>query len=337
MAAAGALLAACGGGGGSSDSSTAVTPTVTVGSILADGVDRGVDGLWVYIDDGGAEKTTLASGVENRTTLAPADPGTRFKIASISKMFIAVASVKAVQSGVLRLDDTLAFWLPDTSARIANAQSITVRQLLQHRSGVPDFDSQPGFSWRQSHTDGDTLLALIYDQPADFAPDQQYAYSNSNYLLLGRVLDAALGYHHRDFIQNSILSPLGLTDTFHVLGEADTSSVARGYWDGIDRTAQDYTIPGGSMVSTARDVGVFVRELSEGMLLNAVERQRYEALFGASYGHSGWLPGYQSQARRVDGLGTVIVLFANTTGGESERVAGDVYDALVRHLSQGGG
>ncbi|MEO1576333.1 MAG: serine hydrolase, partial [Pseudomonadota bacterium] len=132
----------------------------------------------------------------------------------------------------------------------------------------------------------------------------------------------------------NILSPLGLDDTFPVLGDADLTRMARGYWDGVDYTEQDYTMPGGSMVSTAEDIGVFLRALVSGSLMNIVERQRYESLFDG-YGHSGWLPGYQSRSRRVPGADVVVVLFANTTGGDSERVTDEVFDALVRRVSAG--
>jgi len=329
------LLSACGGGGGGDASPGPSTPTgfvaTSVDSALNFAVNSGVDGVWVYVDDGVSPPSTKASGVQNRVTQAPARETDLFKIASISKLFIAVSAVKLVDGGMLRLTDTLAFWLPAEAGRIDNADQITVRQLLLHRSGVPDFDSQTGFSWTRPHTDDQALLDIVFDLPADFEPDARYEYSNTNYLLLGRVLNAALGYHHHDFVQNSILSPLGMTDTFLVLGDTDLALLARGYWDGVDRTGQDYTIPGGSMVSTSRDIGVFMRALATGNLLSANERSVYRSLFD-SFGHSGWLPGFQSRARYYADVDTVVVQFINTTGGDSEQVAAQMHDALVTLL-----
>lgn len=331
LVAASLALAAC-GGGGSGDARAPELPTTfaptTVGEALEYGVQNGIDGLWVFIDDASAAATLESAGVQDRTTRAPARTDSQFKIASISKMFIAASAVKMVEQGLLRLDDTLAFWLPAESTRLTNANQITVQQLLQHRSGVPDFDSQPAFFWEQPHTDDETLLDMVYDLPADFAPDAQYTYSNTNYLLLGRILNAALGYHHHQFVQNEFLSPLGMVDTVSLLSATQVDRLARGYWDTIDRTEQDYAIAGGSMVSTASDVGVFLRALATGDGLTDVERQRYRTLFG-SFGHSGWLPGYQSQARYLPGSDVVVVLFANTTGGQSEAVASDVFDAIL--------
>lgn len=327
-----ALLTGCGGGGGAG-SPAAVSPGFVAGSIqeaLDNGVAGGIDAVWVYVDTGNGSSVIHTAGIQDRTTLAPARPDSQFKIASVSKMFIAVAAVKAIDDGLLRLDDTLAFWLPDVAGRIANADSITVRQLLRHRSGVPDFDSLPGFSWTRAHTDTDALLELVLDQPADFAPDARYEYSNSNYLLAGRVLDSALGYSHHDFVRNEILSPLGMVNTYSLLSETDPALLARGYWDGVDRTAQDYVAPGGSMISTVEETGVFVRALATDGLLNAAERSLYVGMF--DFGHSGWLPGYQSQAYYHADIDTVVVQFVNNTGSGSEALAGEVYSSLLQYL-----
>lgn len=323
------LLVACGGGGSDSSPSTPVS-AVSVDQILQNGVDRGVDGIWLYTDDGAAP-TTKAFGISSRSTQTPSRQNDLFRIASISKLFIAVSAVKLVEQNLITLDDTLAFWLPQEAAQIANAERITVRQLLQHRSGVPDFDTEPGFSWTRPHTDEEALLQLIYGEPADFEPDAQYEYSNTNYLLLGRILNTALAYHHHDFVQNSILTPLGMTDTYSLLSDVDTALLARGYWDGVDRTTQDYVIPGGSMVSTARDVGVFIRALAQGDLLTAQERNNFASLYDG-YGHSGWLPGFQSRARYYADIDTVIVQFVNTTGGSSEEIASDVHQGVLDFL-----
>jgi CubicO group peptidase (beta-lactamase class C family) len=335
IGAASVALVACGGGGGGQSAPSPSTPFVatSVENALAHGVDNGLDGIWVFVDDGRGTPEFRAAGIQDRVTLAPADVNSLFKIASISKMFIAVSGARMVAAGLLQLDDTLAFWLPGLATRIENADSITVRHLLLHRSGVPDFDSQPGFSWNDAHTDIDAVLGLALDRPADFAPNARYEYSNTNYLLLGRIFDTALGYDHRLFIQNEILSPLGMVNTYSLLGDTDVALLARGFWDGVDRTEQDYVVPGGSMISTAQEVGIFLRALATGSLLTPNEQQIYQSLF-AGFGHSGWLPGYQSNARYLSNLDTVLVQFVNETGGSSEVVAAEVYDSLVDYLGR---
>ena len=337
IGAASAALVACGGGGGTSGSPGAAPPSpfvaTSVESALDHGVANGLDGIWVFVDDGGGTPEFKAAGNQDRATLAPADVSNLFKIASISKMFIAVSGAKMEAAGHLQLDDTLAQWLPDLAARIENSGRITVRHLLLHRSGVPDFDSQFGFSWNDAHTDIDAVLELALDLPADFAPDARYEYSNTNYLLLGRIFDTALGYNHHQFVQDEILSPLGLMNTYSLLGDADIAQLARGYWNDVDRTEVDFVVPGGSMVSTAQDVGIFLRALANGRLLTAHEQQIYDSLFGG-IGHSGWLPGYQSNARYFSEMDTVLVQFVNETGRGTEAVAQEVFDSLADYLRQ---
>lgn len=318
-------------GCGDGESPAVVAPVTTISSIIDNGVQQGLDGVWVYIDDGSGGPLMKTAGVQDRSNLTPAQDNSLLKIASISKMFIAVSAVRLVETGTLRLDDTLEFWLPSVASGIEYADSITIRNLLQHRSGIPDFDSQPGFSWSAPHTDPDALLALVEDQPADFLPDSRYAYSNTNYLLLGRILDIALGYPHRDFVNNEILMPLGLLTTFYQPGEADVALLARGYWNGVDRTDLDYAIPGGSMLSTAADTGKFLRALATGTLLSPQEKQLYRTLFNG-YGHSGWLPGYQARAYYHADIDTVVVQLVNTTGGNSETVSGESYELLLQYL-----
>jgi len=332
-------LTGCGGGG---ESGPVSAPPVADTAFVATSVDQaldyavgeGVDGIWVYVDDGDAPASFKSAGVQNRATREPAALTALFKIASVSKMFIAVSTVKLIHARTLQVDDTLGFWLPDLAGRIQNADTITVGQLLQHRSGVPDFDTQAGFSWESPHTSNDALLSFVLDKPADFAPDARYEYSNTNYLLLGRVLDTALGYSHHEFVQNTILSPLGMVDTYSLLNAANRDMLAHGYWNGVDRTFQDFVAPGGSMISTARDVGIFLRALATGVLLNADEKAVFASL-SLAYAHSGWLPGYQSVARYDDRSDTVLVQLVNTTGGTSEQVSQRVYDALVDLLRGG--
>ncbi len=85
------------------------------------------------------------------------------------------------------------------------------------------------------------------------------------------------------------------------------------------------------MVSTAQEVGIFLRALATGSRLTPDERQTYESLF-TGFGHSGWLPGYQSNAQYFPDMDTVLVQFVNETGGSTETVAQEVYDSLVDYL-----
>lgn len=321
------ILAGCGGSSGNSAATTAPSTPQSIDVILNDVASGPIDGVFVAVERNGVVQS-YAAGVQNKPAGEAAAADSLFKIASISKLFIAVAATKLVAENNLQMEDTLAMWLPEMADQIANAEQITIRQMLAHRSGIPDFDSQPGFNWQQAHTSLQDTLAYALNLPADFAPNARFEYSNTNYLLIGMVLDQVLGFSHHRFIQDRILNPLEMQDTYLLLGDADPARLAHGYWGGRDRIAQDYVIPGGSMVSTTKDTAVFIRAMNTGDLLTAEERRLYPYFFN----HSGWVPGYQSFAEYQADSDAVIVLFANTTGDGSESSASEAMERIRQSL-----
>lgn len=327
------LLSSCDGSSSSESNDTAVIVLpISIEAVLENAVNEGVDGIFVYIEQSEKINKSYASGIQDRVTLLPADANYLFKIASISKLFIAISTAKLADQEQLSLTDTLAFWLPELADRIENANSITIAQMLQHRSGIADFDSQTGFDWQNAHTDIDKTLLYALDKPADFQPDSKYEYSNTNYLLLSKVLDRVLGYEHQVFIHQNILMPLNMYDTYAELSDIDPSLLVKGYWGNVDRSMQDYAIPGGSMVSTVKDIAIFIRALNTGTLLTPSEKKIYSAVYW--FDHSGWLPGYQSIARYDKGTDAVVIQFINTTGDNSEDIASSTYEQLLNFLNR---
>lgn len=326
------ILTAC-GGGNDIDNNVQITTdtTTTVQEILDGAVKDGVDGVLLYVEQTSVLNQSYASGIQNIATQLPADVNSLFKIASISKLFIAVSAVKIIAAEQLSLDDTLDVWLPELADSIENSSTITIEHMIQHRSGVADFDSQPGFSWQNPHTDIDKTLSYALNKPADFKPNSQYEYSNTNYLLLAKVLDKALGYSHRVYIRENILIPLAMHNTYLTMSEIDMSFLAKGYWDNIERSSQDYTIPGGSMISTVKDIAIFIRALNTGSLLTPYEKSIYTSVYW--FNHSGWLPGYQSIASYDQQTDAVVVLFINTTGGNSESIIGTTNEQILEFLA----
>lgn len=277
-------------------------------------VEGGFDGMIVYVNQSG-ESSYYSAGLNNREKQTLADPHTLFKIGSISKLYIAAATTKLVADKSLSLDQSLSDLIPEVKGKIANADQITLKMMLKHRSGIPEYIYEPGFD---SETDESYLstASLIFGKPADFSPNSKYAYSNTNYLLIGEILDRTLGYSHHDFITNEILHPLGLTNTFNLYREVDSNDVMSGYYKGYDPDLKslDHTRPGGSMVATAEDVGIFLRALIDGTLFNEKEQKIYSDIY--EYGHTGWLPGYTSIARYHSDIDAVVVQFVNTSSTE---------------------
>jgi len=303
----------------------------TVQEQVNDAIGYGLDGIVVYVDQAGKPPELYAAGWKNRENKVPADPKALFKIASISKLYVAVAVAKLVNDKHLSLDKTLADYLPELAGRIENADKITLRMLVQHRSGIPNFTDTPGY-WKDPSKDNKKTLDLVLDKPADFEPGKKYGYSNTNYLLIGEILDKTLGYSHHQYIKKEILMPLKLNHTYSLLSEVNLDDVMSGYSVGYDGDLKnnDFTNPSGSMVATAEDVGIFLRALNDGSLLNDKEQAIYSSIY--KYEHTGLLPGYSSIARYYKDIDTVVVQFVNTSGGYSWNVSEVVYNRIVKIL-----
>jgi D-alanyl-D-alanine carboxypeptidase len=304
----------------------------TIQEQVSDATHYDLDGIIVYVDKKGSAPEFYSAGWKNRENKIAADPQALFKIASISKLYIAAASAKLVSNKQLSLDKSLADYLPELVGRIENADKITLRMLLQHRSGIPNFLDDPKFPWMNLPTSTSELLKFALDKPADFKPDSRYRYSNTNYLLIGNILDKTLGYSHRQYIKKEILDPLGLTHTYSLLSEVDLAEVVSGYYIGYDRDLKtsNHIGSGGSMLATAQDVGIFLRALNDGSLLKADAQAIYSSIY--VYEHTGLLPGYSSIARYHKDTDTVVIQFVNTSGGNSWMITEIVYNRIMRIL-----
>ncbi len=290
----------------------------TVQEEVVNALDHGLDGIAVHVDRAGEEPAFYTAGWKDKAAEVPADPQALFKIGSITKLYVATAVAKLAHDGTLSLDGTLADYFPELVGRIEHADQISVRLLVQHRSGIPNYTDDEDWDWLAPPIDDDASLALILDDPADFAPDARYRYSNTNYLLLGRILDQALGYDYTHYIRGEILDPLGLTDTYFALDEVSLDDLASGYWYGYEddlKGVRGGRNTAGSMIATARDVAVFLRALNDGSLLSDEEQVLYSSIY--EYGHTGWVPGYYSIARYHEDIDAVVVQFVGNTGGET--------------------
>ncbi|RLE00073.1 MAG: serine hydrolase, partial [Bacteroidetes bacterium] len=259
----------------------------------------------------------------------PADPQSLFKIASINKLYVAVATTKLVNDQRLSLDDTLADHFPELVGRIENAEKITLRLMVQHRSGIPNYTDHPDFLWDDPPKNNKETLELVLDMPADFEPDEKYSYSNTNYLLIREILDKVLGYGHFQYIKEEILIPLELNNTFSSLQEVDIDDVMSGYYAGVEPDLKHIDF---GMMATAEDVGIFLRALNDGSLLNDSEQAIYSSIY--VYEHKGWVLGYQSIARYHKDIDTVVIQFVNTTGNDTELTTLVVYNRIVRILRE---
>jgi len=292
--------------------------------------DFGLDGIIVYVNRTGKAPAFFSAGWKDREKQTLADPHSLFKIASISKLYIAAAATKMVHDQKLSLEDTLADHMPELVGRIENAEKITLRMMLQHRSGIPNFTDQPEYPWADLPKNNQETLALVLDKPAEFEPDLKYSYSNTNYLLIGEILDQVLGYNHHQYIRQEILMPLGLQNTYGSQSEVDLDQVMSGYFVGYepDIKSNDHVNPGGSMIATAEDVGIFLRALNDGSLFNDEKQAIYSSVY--EYEHTGLLPGYYSIARYHQDIDAVIIQFVNTSGKNTTLTSNVLYNRIVK-------
>ncbi len=299
----------------------------TVQEQLEEGIGYGFDGMIVYVDQAGKPPEFYAAGWYDRKNKIPAYPQALFKIASITKLYIAVATTKLIKDGRLSLDSTLAHYFPELAGRIEHADQITLRMMLQHRSGIPNFVDHPDF-WIKPPKNRQETLEYALDLPADFKPGKDYGYSNTNYMLIEDLIDSTLGYPHQQYLKEEVLIPLGLKNTFGSLNEVNVDDVMSGYYVGVEKDFKYENT--GLMLATAEDVGKFLRALNEGSVFDEGEQEIYSSIY--VYEHTGLLAGYQSIAKYHKDIDAVVIQFNNTTNfnGYDWNLAEIIYNRVVK-------
>lgn len=288
-------------------------------------IEQGVDGIIVYIHKQGQQPEYFAQGWHNREQKIPAYPSALFKIGSIRKLYDAAALTKLTAAGRIDVDKTLADYMPSLIGRVENADKITLRMMIKHRSGIPNYTDIDNYDWSITYPDP---LALVLDRPADFSPTTDYGYSNTNYLLLRRIMSNVLGYDHNQFIKDEILTPLGLKNTFASIHEMDLAALMSGYYVSYEN---DFKTLDQGYVATAQDVGDFIIALNKGTFFNEQEQALYASLY--LYGHTGWVLGYSSIARYHKDINTVVVQFINTNGNDTVMLNEIIYNRIIDILT----
>jgi len=294
--------------------------------------DYGFDGIIVYLDKKGEPPTSFTSGFKNRATKTPADPNSLFKIASVDKLYTALAIAKMARSGKLSLDQNLGFYLPELKGKIEYADEISLRMMVQHRSGIPNFTNTHLY-WVAPKESDEEKLALILNLPANFKPGEDYQYCNTNYLLLGKIMDKVLGYDHFQYIQEEILKPLDLNNTFASIQDVNLADVMSGYYVGYEQDLKTDNM--GSMLATAADLSTFIRALNEGTVFKDEEEQKiYASLY--EFGHTGLIPGYQTIAKYHPEIDAVVIQFTNTVNfdGYNWNLSEVMYSRIVKILKE---
>ncbi|SEA47811.1 serine hydrolase domain-containing protein [Pedobacter hartonius] len=196
---------------------------------------------------------------------------THYRIGSISKMFTAVMVFQLIEERKITLDTKLSFFYP----QIPNADTITISQMLSHRSGLYNFVLDTAYqTYMVSPRTQAEMLATFAAQPSVFAPDSKAEYSNTNFVLLGYIVENLTKKTYAEALKQQITRKLGLTDTYYgdkinaVKNEAYSYQPRNG-WQQMPET--DMSIPGGAgaVVSTPSDLVKFIGALFSGKLISA--------------------------------------------------------------------
>ena len=203
----------------------------------------------------------------------PAGSETRYSIGSISKQFLAGAILLLAQDGKLSLEDRVARYLPS----LTRAHDITIRQLLSHTSGYQDYyplDYVGPFMEEPVTPQG--ILDRWAKKPLDFDPGTQWQYSNTNYVVAGRILEKVAGMPLMSFLENRIFSPLGMQSPVdldaHPLGDSDAAGYTRFGLAAVRPVAPEargWLYAAGELAMTARDLALWDQSLMEGKLLRS--------------------------------------------------------------------
>ncbi|NII11069.1 serine hydrolase domain-containing protein [Oleiagrimonas sp. C23AA] len=198
-----------------------------------------------------------AYGLRDRRKQRPATVDSYYEIGSITKQFTAAAVLQLQEAGKLHLDDKLSDYLPNAP----HASEVTLRQLLSHTSGLPDYldaiDKAGAIGKRASF---DTLMSYVAGKPLDFAPGSHWSYTNTGYAMAGRVIEVVSHESYRHYVQTHLLDRAGMTHTYTVADEGTLPNMAIGYQRKDGRIVPAPTIAdsvgwaAGFLVSTVGDL-----------------------------------------------------------------------------------
>jgi len=184
--------------------------------------DQHIPGLALGVMRGGTIIKATGYGLANVELDAPATAETIFQTGSVGKQFTATAVMMLVESGKVKLDDTITKYFSEAPAAWSR---ITVRHLLTHTSGIPDYGGEEDtmgkgvLNFREDYTEDD-LVQRFAKMPLDFEPGSKWSYSNTGYVILGVLIHRVTGQFYGDLLQERVFTPLGMTAT-RIINEAD--------------------------------------------------------------------------------------------------------------------
>ena len=316
----------------------------------------------------GSDRSVHAAGVAEVGSGTAPGIDDHMRIASVAKAFNGAAALALVDDGVLSLDDTIGQRLPDLPAAW---HDVTLRQLLDHTSGLPNYTASEAFGAALTASPGEAppptgLVAYVEDEPLVFPPGSAYAYSNTDNITVGLMIEAVTGKSYEDVLAEQVLGPLGLDETSLPAGTDQPDPLLHGYV--IDENSQledlstvfaaGYAWASGGIVSTPGDLNDFIRAYVGGELfgdeMRAAQQDqfipaassepsgpgdnsasmalfRYDTDCGTVFGHTGNFFGYtQFAVASPDGERSATAAISLQRSQDNEDQAASVFTALLR-------
>ena len=278
----------------------------------------------------------------------PNTPEVVFRLGSLTKQFTAALVLLLQQDGKLRIDEPVGKYLPEAPAAW---EKITLANLLGHTSGIPNFTSDKAFpTWCMSEHTHAEELAFFRDKPLDFEPGSQFAYSNSNYEVLGLVIEKVSGRTYGDLLRERLFEPLGIKHTGLDSDELILPKRAQGYSPGqgglVHARSESMSVPwaAGSVYSTTGDLRRWEEGLFGGKVLDAGSLKRMTTPGKGEYGlglevtrkdgldvvaHGGGIEGFNTELTYVPERQITVVVLSNVNGDAPGAMSGQLLDVAL--------
>ncbi len=328
----------------------------TIDSLTQDAIDRGdAVGVAVLVMRGDDTVRAAGYGLADAAAARPVTPHSVFRIGSLTKQFTAAAIMRLVEQGRINLDDPLTRHLPDYPMQ---GRTVTVRQLLNHTSGIRSYTGMPAWGMRMALPfTPDSLIAIFAAAPFDFEPGTAYRYNNSGYVLLGRIIERLTGESYAAHIERELIPRAGLQDTRYCpdvpAGPADAKGYGRAGAPPTPARSLSMTSPyaAGALCSTVFDLARWQDALTSGRVVTAAsyaamtspdtlaDGTRMAYGFGLGTGrdgahrvvsHNGGINGFVSSLTWLPDDSVTIAILVNT-----ESSAADQLDAQFRRVVTG--
>lgn len=323
--------------------------------IQAEMVDNNIPGVLIGVASRGRLVHVQSYGMANVELRVPVTDSTVFEIGSISKQFVATAVMLLVEEGRVGLDDGIHEYLHDLPSEWLG---VTVRQLLTHTSGIPDYEEIQTYEAYRFRFTPEQIIRVAHSRPMDFEPGAGWYYSNTGYFLLSLIVERIEGRRLGQVLQSRIFEPLGMNQTRLADPEDIIPHRASGYWVdrmGVDLMNRDATQPSstlgaGGILSSVHDMAKWDEALYGDQLLSEASKSVMWAPavlpngddtgygFGwsvgqyrghRSVGHGGMVAGFVADFRRLPDQELAIIVFANRYRVSSGRIRDIVADTFL--------